>query len=66
MMGVRPDLDRDTARSLAAALHGLVDSAALHHKVLPGGLRPARLRELLERSARAVLAEAVDARFLRG
>jgi AcrR family transcriptional regulator len=66
MIGVRPDLDRDSARSLAAALHGLIDSAALHHKVLPGGLGRAKQRALLERSARAVLAEAVDPAFGRG
>lgn len=66
VVGVRPDLDRDEARSIAAALHGLIDSAALHRTVLPGGLSRHRQRLLLERSARAVLADAVDPGFSRG
>ena len=59
LIAVRGDLDRDTARSIASALHGLIDSAALHRTVITGGLGQARQRDLLERSARAVLADAV-------
>lgn len=57
LMGMRPELDLDTARSIAAALHGMIDSAALYRRVIPGGLSATRQRELLERSSRAMLAE---------
>jgi AcrR family transcriptional regulator len=61
ILGVSPSLDRDTARGIALAVHGLIDSAALHRQVAPRGLARARQRELLERLARSVLAETVDA-----
>lgn len=59
LIGVRSDLDRDTARGLASALHGLIDSAALHRQVIPRGLPKAQQRQLLVRAARAVLDDAL-------
>jgi len=59
LRGSAPDMDRDTARSVALAVHGLIDSTALHQQVLPRGLSRARQRELVERLARTVLVDAV-------
>ncbi len=55
-----PELDRDTARSVALAVHGLIDSTALHQQVLPRGLSRVRQRELVDRLARIVLTDAID------
>ncbi len=59
LQGVAPALDRETARSVALAVHGLIDSEALHRQVLPRGRSREAQRVLLERLAAAVLTEAV-------
>ncbi len=56
LMGVEPGLERDTARGVASAVHGLIDSAALHRRVAPATGSPSRQRRLLEDLARAALA----------
>jgi AcrR family transcriptional regulator len=56
LVGRDPSLPPEQARAVALAVHGLLDSAAIQART--GGPVPAARRELLERLARAVLAEA--------
>lgn len=43
LVGVRPDLGEPEARALALAVHGLIDSAAVHPRTLPDAARRALL-----------------------
>lgn len=52
LRGLHPELDAESARARAFAIHGLIDSAALHPRSVP----PDRHRELLAQAARAVVA----------
>lgn len=58
--GARPELDDPTARAIALAVHGLVDSATLRAQALPRGLARDEHRDLLSRLSRTVLAAAGD------
>jgi AcrR family transcriptional regulator len=58
--GVHPQLDRAMARTVALAVHGLVDSAALRGQAIPDGISRTRQRALLEHLAHATLQAAAD------
>jgi AcrR family transcriptional regulator len=57
--GVHPDLDRDQARSVALAVHGLIDSAAIR-RGRPSAEQRTQQRALLRRLAHRVLDAAGD------
>jgi AcrR family transcriptional regulator len=58
IQGAHPALGLGTARSVALAVHGLIDSAALRPLVLTDGPPRGDQRALLERLARGVLRDA--------